>query len=246
MRKFLIIFLLSSIVFLYGQTSFLTYDYYTKSPVSNKVFHQIGKLWSMGKVSLYELSPIQNMTEGIDSTNDGSFVVYQKDDFTYTLFRSENFYLISDKLQGKSYYFKDFVPEYQWTLLNERKEMDGTTLRKAALNFRGREYIVWYDPMIKMENGPWKFSGLNYLIVEVYTADGQMRWKLRTKPALQKNNIYNPFKDIHETQFRSYTDYPSLAYGLSPALKEALSKNPNNTMFEQQRNQLETRFEWEK
>ncbi len=245
MKNLGIIFCFAIVSFFKSQTTYLEYDYYLKSPVENTIYHQVAQLTIDASRSHYELLPIDNMDEGFKESADGAFVIAKKDDFRYIQYSDGKSIFISDKLQGKQYFLKDAIPEMKWVLADESKAIEGTTLKKAFMSFRGRDYIAWFDPKIKAKFGPWKLQGLNFLIVEASSADGKVHWKLKTKPVSQKNEIKNPFSIIPENEFKPYSTYPSLAYGLSPALKEALSKNPNNTMFEQPRHQLEIKFEWE-
>lgn len=228
-----------------GQTVYYTYDYFTKSPVIDKVFHQVATLKEEGNRSIYEVSPIDNIDEGTNQFANGSLVVLKKDNFKYIQYNDGGALKIMDKLQDKIYYLIDEVPTMNWKIDSETKMIEGTVVQKATVYFRGRNYIAWFDPKRKVASGPWKFYGLEHLIVEVFSSDNKAYWKLKTKLTSKNEVIENPFKDAARADFISYKEYPQLAYGLSAKLKEALSKNPNNTIFEQDRNQLETKFEWE-
>jgi len=221
----------------------LEYDFYLQSPVVSTTFHQTGHLAVNGEYSIYEVLPVDNISEGRHTSDDGSLIIVRKDDFKYVHYADRTHIFSQDKLQGKIYNLKDLKPKLYWIMSAETKELDGMKLHKATTAFRGRNYVIWYDPNVSIAAGPWKFYGLNYLIVEAYSEDGKAKWKLKKKPTSQKIDFINPFLNVVE--FKPYTLYPELAYGLSPELKMALSQNPNNKIFEQARTQLETQFEWE-
>lgn len=245
MKKQILIFLLFWFSNYHAQTLHLEYDFYLKSPVVATAFHQSAHLAVNGEQSIYEVLPVDNMVEGTQDAGNGSLVVMKKDNSKYIQYSDRANVFVEDKLQGKIYYLKEEKPKLNWIKSDETKLADGITLSKATVAFRGRTYVIWYNPKVIVPVGPWKFFGLNYLIVEAYSEDGKARWNLKNKPASQQTEIVNPLSQIAADQFMSYTQYPELAYGLSPALKKALSKNPNNKIFEQPRTQLETRFEWE-
>ncbi|MDE0472223.1 MAG: GLPGLI family protein [Ekhidna sp.] len=56
---------------------------------------------------------------------------------------------------------------FEWTIKKEEKIIGGVSCKKAVCKFRGRRYEVFYNPNIGSFAGPWKFSGLPGLIVEV-------------------------------------------------------------------------------
>lgn len=246
MKHLLILSSIFLMCLLKAQTSYVSYDYYTKSPIVELTFHQVATLYVNENKSLYEVSPIDNMEETTKEMPDGAILVLKKDDFMYSQFYDDKALLISDKLQGKKYFLVDDNLKLDWIYSEETKTIDGVMVRKASTEFRGRNYIAWFDPNVLFKYGPWKFQGLNYLIVEVSSTDGKALWKLNSQPKSKKEVLKNPFTEVPESEFRKYHEYPTLAYGLSAQLKEALSKNPNNKMFEQNRNQLEIKFEWEK
>lgn len=71
-----------------------------------------------------------------------------------------NFYCIQDVLQQTS-----------WELTEESKVILDFNCQKAIGKFKNRLYTVWYTPEIPYADGPWKFSGLPGLILEVENQD---------------------------------------------------------------------------
>ncbi|WP_419869908.1 GLPGLI family protein [Chryseobacterium sp. CT-SW4] len=64
--------------------------------------------------------------------------------------------------------YREPQPDMQWKLIGEKKTILGYECYKAETDFRGRSYTAWYTPAISIPDGPYKFSGLPGLILEVY------------------------------------------------------------------------------
>lgn len=58
--------------------------------------------------------------------------------------------------------------EIRWNLEIEKKDILSYECYKATARFRGRKYIAWYTNAIPVSDGPYKFSGLPGLILELY------------------------------------------------------------------------------
>jgi len=73
---------------------------------------------------------------------------------------SKNKYLIEEK-----------IPKLNWTITEETKKIANYECVKAKTYFRGRNYEAWFTKDIPVWAGPWKFSGLLGLILEVYDTE---------------------------------------------------------------------------
>lgn len=81
---------------------------------------------------------------------------------------------------GTPFLIEDNTFEFNWVLLNEKKKIGNWLAYKALVNFRGREWIIWYTPDIPISFGPWKFEGLPGLIIEAQEANGDFWFKLKS------------------------------------------------------------------
>lgn len=63
--------------------------------------------------------------------------------------------------------YKEPYPDFQWVMTNEEKTITTYPCQKATLDFRGRTYEAWFSPMLPFTDGPFKFSGLPGLILEI-------------------------------------------------------------------------------
>lgn len=224
-----------------SQTLIVEYNAFVKDNFTNKyhVFPAILESNSQQKVKLYKV----NFGIKEDLKEKSTFVVTSKKKFQYKLFsQKSNKLFIEDLIQDKPYLLEDNLPEFKWQLLNEKKVVKNVILYKATTNFRGRDYIIWYDKNIKTYYGPWKFNNVPGLVYEVFEKTGFFKWEM-VSYVNSTTDIADPF--LTKEKFLDYKNYPKLRYGLSPELVEALKKNPNNNIFEQEKNGLEIKFEWE-
>jgi GLPGLI family protein len=63
-------------------------------------------------------------------------------------------------------------------LIDEEKEIAGHKCRKASCDFRGRHYSAWYAPDIAIAEGPYVFSGLPGLILEISDSREHYHFKI--------------------------------------------------------------------
>ncbi|GHA48564.1 hypothetical protein GCM10007103_31850 [Salinimicrobium marinum] len=56
---------------------------------------------------------------------------------------------------------------FEWEILPETRTIQGYESQKAKTVFRGREYTAWFTTEIPISDGPYKFSGLPGLILQL-------------------------------------------------------------------------------
>lgn len=84
--------------------------------------------------------------------------------------KNNQFYFI-DKTKLKKYAVQD-QSQLKWHLTDEKIQFLGYECHIAKVEFRGRYYTVYYAPSLKIPYGPWKFSGLDGLILFAKSEDG--------------------------------------------------------------------------
>ena len=87
--------------------------------------------------------------------------------FFYTNYKTNKLYsnyVVTDKYL----LVEEDISSIKWELIDEYKKIGNFQCQKAKCLFRGRTYYVWFTNEIPIKNGPWKFSGLNGLIIEAY------------------------------------------------------------------------------
>lgn len=86
---------------------------------------------------------------------------------------NENIGLTSSKIyvtvpiEDKNYYYIE-KNELNWKVLDETKNILGYNCQKAIVTKYGRNWIAYFTQEIPFSFGPYKFSGLPGLIVEIY------------------------------------------------------------------------------
>ncbi|MCC8036336.1 MAG: GLPGLI family protein [Rikenellaceae bacterium] len=103
----------------------------------------------------------------------------------------------TDKIGNGWYiYEEDYTPQ-QWHLHGKTREIEGYECRMATCSFRGRNYTAWYTPEIPLGEGPWKFSGLPGLILEVSDDAGHYRFTLSGLQQADNSPIYIAETNCH-------------------------------------------------
>lgn len=66
-----------------------------------------------------------------------------------------------------------------WKISSEKKTIGTFKTQKATTNFAGRSWVAWFTTDVPFQDGPYKFSGLPGLIVEVSDATGSHKMELK-------------------------------------------------------------------
>jgi len=88
----------------------------------------------------------------------------------FYLNQKESFYF-RDNFSNTELLVKENFKPFKWEILGDTKKIGKFTCQKATTTFRGRLYTAWFTKEIPVPFGPWKFNGLNGLILEVYDTD---------------------------------------------------------------------------
>ena len=103
----------------------------------------------------------------------------------------------------------------------ETKEILGYQCQKATLNFRGRDFTVYFTSEINISDGPIKFSGLPGLILEVISDDSVASFHFLAETI----KISKDFKTIENSYAGKETIlYSDFLQKYNEKYKESLSK----------------------
>lgn len=83
-----------------------------------------------------------------------------------------------------------------WQIKSDTKNKENWTLQKANAKFGGRNWEAWFTTDIPFSEGPYKFTGLPGLIVELKDSEGYFSYTLKS---VEKPKNFNP--NILETLF---------------------------------------------
>jgi len=77
------------------------------------------------------------------------------------------------------FWWKEPLPELEWTVHPEQKRVGSYLCQKAGVHFRGRDYTAWFTPEIPVPFGPWKLGMLPGLILEISDEKEQVRFSAK-------------------------------------------------------------------
>ncbi len=94
---------------------------------------------------------------------------------------------IKEYIGNQVYFVQDKLPEIIWnTNYVDKKIILGYNCMKATTFFRGSNVIVYFTKDIKVSTGPYKFGGLDGLILEAYEEISSINHWIATK--IEKTN----------------------------------------------------------
>lgn len=112
--------------------------------------------------------------------------------------KKSNFIYCNDILFGKTIYIKDSLSTIDWKITNDTIHILTYPCLSAKTYFRGRDYIAYFTTEIQHSDGPWKFSGLPGLILNIKSEDGEYEWsatKIESKLSKDLKQIAIPNED---------------------------------------------------
>ena len=141
------------------------------------------------------------------------------------------------------YVTKEPLPKFNWKIKDSIKSIGSFKCRLATTTFRGRNYNAWFTQKIPFSDGPWKFSGLPGMILEVVSDDNdyQFLFKSIEMPLKDKKEIitfnndgtyldFEKFKTAEDIEFQKMKKQGEakwLSSGGKPG-GYTLTKNPTN------------------
>ncbi|MBB6461751.1 GLPGLI family protein [Flammeovirga kamogawensis] len=110
--------------------------------------------------------------------------------FKYSIFKSNGDLEFNDRLFGVNYIYHEKVENaMQWELHSDKKIIANYRCQKATVNYAGRDYEAWFTMDVPISEGPYKFTGLPGLVIEVYDTNRDYHFMLTY---LQKYEHYKP------------------------------------------------------
>lgn len=90
-----------------------------------------------------------------------------------------------------------------WQISSAKKQLGTFSVQKATTDFAGRKWTAWFTTDVPVQDGPYKFSGLPGLIVEMsdQTGSHQMELKgIKKIPEIAPEELNTQGKDIPFTR----------------------------------------------
>lgn len=97
---------------------------------------------------------------------------------------------------GQVYITEITKPDFKWRMSKDTLHILGMVCKKATGDYRGRQYVAWYNPELPFNTGPWKISGLPGLPLYIYDAKHEIEWKAQ--------KIFN---DTEQSEISDYLSY---------------------------------------
>lgn len=147
---------------------------------------------------------------------------------------------------GKRIFIKEKIPEFKWSISSEKKEILGYLCYKAKVSFRGREYIAWFTNEIPISVGPWKFSGLPGVILEIKDVSNIIEFTCVKISYSEDTNELNTENLFDTNEFIGIEEYITFVDGemkkIENTIKSKLPRGTRLNSFSFKNNQLETQL----
>lgn len=158
-------------------------------------------------------------------------------------------------IDGNSYVIHEGLPQINWKIENEEKQISNFNCKKATTTFRGRKYTAWFTFQIPVSSGPWKLQGLPGMILEAYDSKKEV-WFGATEissTSLPSNISQDIFKDPKSITIQEYAEMQKNPYSslvdMEALEKKLKSKLPRGSSLDikikKSSNFLEQEFEFD-
>lgn len=74
--------------------------------------------------------------------------------------------------------YEEPLPDFQWEIMEDTTEIIGFHAQKAVCDFGGRTWEAWFAEELPFNDGPYKFSGLPGLILNIADTQNHYRFEL--------------------------------------------------------------------
>lgn len=230
MRKLLIALFFLSLGNLQAQQSYsykATYllEYQENSTDTNSIKSEIGVLY-LGKGHSRYSSLGKAVKDSLENMTNPVFMslgeYQQMTDFKYKIFKNykENELVLAEKVFEYKLKYKQDLKTIDWEIQPENKEILGFSVQKATGSFAGRNYVAWFAPELPFLDGPYKFSGLPGLILEISDLKNHYHFSLT---ALQE--LANPVDKL-----LNLDNYKAVSQKELDQLRDDYDRDPVGTM----------------
>lgn len=239
MRKTLIILLLFSSYFIQaqiqGEADYLVkyeVDFVLDSTNREDVKHEVHHLYTGATTSkfiseglLYRDSIMQvmrNQPRGNWRAMRGTMENMPRSEFNATVFKdlkNTEVWIQQNVAQDRFLYQEPEVP-IQWEFTDESKMIEQYMALKATTSFGGRDYEAWFTLEVPINDGPYVFSGLPGLILELYDTEKDYHFNLASIQPLKENYVIDSessnTKQVAKKEFvqtyKKFSENPSAAF----------------------------------
>jgi GLPGLI family protein len=197
-------------------------NYSIAQNISGQVWYKITKNYSTSGITQHKLNFNRIESFCINTTKSDIYsenleIIEKKEGTQYNQYiisdnKDSSFYYTSNKefffrevYMEDSFYVRDTL-NLQWQFKEGNKGIAGFECNQAIINFRGRNYTVWYTTEIPYSFGPWKFNGLPGLILEITEEQGVFKAEV-LKVSVSNVESFKSLKPKVEKSYISLTNY---------------------------------------
>lgn len=173
-------------------------------------------------VSSYQSERIYLKDSILKSNNPQALFSISKSKFRYKIYKNRAINKLNTLHNYSVYKFEveEKIPNLKWNIGTEEKEILNLNCIKATTSFAGRDYIAWFANEIPISDGPYKFTGLPGLIMEISDTKNHYTHKAvgvsYHNNKININNNNNSYKKINKTEFNDFLkkikEKPSLIF----------------------------------
>jgi GLPGLI family protein len=100
----------------------------------------------------------------------------------------------TEKILNLFYQISEPLTSIDWTIHEEKKQIQGYEVQKATAQVRGRHYTAWFCTALPYQAGPWKLHGLPGLILAAEDQQSEVVFELLgiEKTTLTTSSIERP------------------------------------------------------
>ena len=131
---------------------------------------------------------------------------HKTSDFPLEIYKNlhEGKTIAKNTLVEKDYIYQESQVPLDWNLTSESKDYSGYQVQKATTSFAGRDYEAWFTLEIPLPDGPYVFSGLPGLIVELYDTQNHYHFTLLSVEKMEEPKDWELGKveEVSKEEFR--------------------------------------------
>lgn len=147
-------------------------------------------------------------------------------DFPKTLYKNlQTGEVIAADFIGEDYAYPDPGTPLLWEIKDSVQTLLDYTVQKAVTHFAGRDYVAWFTTEIPIPDGPYVFSGLPGLIIQLHDTRKHYNFLLESVQKLPEPKVWELEK---VTKMIAKSDFKELR---KKALENAMAEQTR--MFEQ-------------
>ena len=117
------------------------------------------------------------------------------------------------EIMDKNYGYQEPNIPLVWVVGEEIQSFSGYTVQSATTSFAGRDYVAWFTTEVPILDGPYLFSGLPGLIVELYDTEQHYHFKMLSIEKLEETKIWTvpKYKTVTRSESRELEKKGKLA-----------------------------------